>query len=117
MGDRDMGISAQTMDGVYGRPAAGVRARLERTDNGQWNTVAEAETDHDGRVGEWCAHRLDRGLYRIVFDSDRYFVGLGLSAAYPEIAVMFRVMDGAEACQIQVLLSPYSYSTYFGSRN
>ncbi len=112
-----MGITAQALDGVYGRSAAGVRARLERADDGCWNAVASAETDGEGWVSEWRGQRFERGLYRIVFDSDYYFVGLGLRAAYPEITVMFRMQDEADSYQIKVLLSPYSYSTYFGSQN
>ncbi|MFF5207850.1 hydroxyisourate hydrolase [Streptosporangium sp. NPDC000396] len=112
-----MGITAQTLDSVYGRSAAGVRARLERAGNGHWDVVADAETDGDGCIREWRGRKLERGLYRIVFDSDYYFVGLGLSAAYPEITVVFRMQDETDFYQIKVLLSPYSYSTYFGSNN
>ncbi|GAA3514677.1 5-hydroxyisourate hydrolase [Streptosporangium album] len=110
-----MSITAQALDGVYGRSAAGVRARLERADAGCWDSVAAAETDGDGRISEWRRQKFERGLYRIIFDSDYYFVGLGLSAAYPEITVVFRMQDEADSYQIKVLLSPYSYSTYFGS--
>jgi 5-hydroxyisourate hydrolase len=112
-----MGIDVQALDSVYGRPAASVDVRLDRADNGQWVMDARAVTDHEGRVKEWLEHRLERGLYRIVFGSDRYFVGLGLSAAYPEIVVVFRMIDETCTYQIQVLLSPHSYSAYFGSFN
>ncbi|MCG5216102.1 hydroxyisourate hydrolase [Streptosporangium soli] len=114
-GDAEMGIAVQALDGVYGRPAASVHVRLEHADNGQWLTVAKAETDREGRVREWRGNRFDRGLYRVGFESDRYFVGLGLSAAYPEIVVMFRIQDEVVSYQIQVLLSTFSYSAYFGS--
>ncbi|GAA3846483.1 hydroxyisourate hydrolase [Sphaerisporangium flaviroseum] len=108
-----MSITAQALDGVYGRSAAGVRARLERDGNGGWLDLADAETDSDGCISEWRDKRLERGLYRIRFDSDYYFVGLGLNAAYPEIIVTFRMQDDTDAYQIQVMLSPYSYSTHF----
>ncbi|WP_036320390.1 hydroxyisourate hydrolase [Microbispora sp. ATCC PTA-5024] len=110
-----MGIAVQALDGVYGRSAAGVRTRLDHADNGGWSSVAEAETDREGRVQMWRGRRFDRGLYRIVLDSDRYFVGLGLSAAYPEVALTFRMRAETDSYQIQVMLSPYSYSAYFGS--
>lgn len=109
-----MGIAVQALDTVYGRSAAGIRARLDHVDNGKWTSVAEAETDQEGRVRGWRARRFDRGLYRIVLDSDRYFVSLGLSAAYPEVAILFR-MGETDSCQIQVFLAPHSYSAYFGS--
>ncbi|WP_214416976.1 hydroxyisourate hydrolase [Sphaerisporangium fuscum] len=113
MGFNEMSITAQALDGVYGRSAAGVRARLERDGIGGWQDLADAETDSEGRISEWRDKKLERGLYRIVFDSDYYFVGLGLTAAYPEIIVTFRMQDETDAYQIQVMLSPYSYSTHF----
>ncbi|WP_067182540.1 hydroxyisourate hydrolase [Microtetraspora niveoalba] len=112
-----MWITAQALDSMYGRPAAGVRALLERAEDPGWRAVASAETDSDGDILEWQGANFERGLYRLVFDSDHYFAGLGISAAYPEIAVMFRVLDEAESYKIQVTLSPYSYSTYFGTAN
>ncbi|GII78791.1 5-hydroxyisourate hydrolase [Sphaerisporangium rufum] len=104
------------MDGLYGRSAAGVRARLERDGLGGWQDLADAETDSEGRISDWSDKRFERGLYRIRFDSDYYFVGLGLTAAYPEIIVTFRMHDETDAYQIQVMLSPYSYSTHFRIR-
>ncbi|GGK89420.1 5-hydroxyisourate hydrolase [Sphaerisporangium melleum] len=113
MGVLEMSITAQALDSVYGRSAAGVRARLERDGLGGWHDLADAETDSEGRISEWRDKKLERGLYRIVFDSDYYFVGLGVSAAYPEIIVTFRMQDETDSYQIQVMLSPYSYSTHF----
>jgi 5-hydroxyisourate hydrolase len=77
--------------------------------------VADAVTDGDGCIQEWHLRHLERGLYRIVFDSDEYFANLGVASAYPEIVVMFRMEDESRLFQVQVTLSPYSYSTYFGT--
>ncbi|MEO3867457.1 hydroxyisourate hydrolase [Nonomuraea sp. B12E4] len=114
-----MGIAVQALDSVYGRSAAGIRARLEHAGLSGWRVQAEAETDEDGYVKAWRERAFARGLYRIIFDSDRYFVTLGLSAAYPEISVMFRMQDDSGPDEIrirlQLLLSPHAYSTYFGS--
>lgn len=110
-----MGIAVQAQDSVYGRSAAGVRARLEHAENGLWKAVDEAETDPEGRVKSWRFRKFDRGTYRLVLDSGRYFVGLGLSVAYPEISLQFRLQDESDSCQIHILISPCSYSAYFGS--
>lgn len=112
-----MSITSQALDSVYGRSAAGVRARLEQAVDLGWRRLGTAETDGDGCIVEWAADHFERGLYRIVFDSDHYFVGLGLSAAYPEITVMFRIADESDSYRIQVTLSPHSYSIYFGTDN
>ena len=110
-----MRIVAQVLDGTYGKSAVGVRARLARANGSGWTTVAEAETNRDGCIAAWEAMHLDRGLYRIVFDNDSYFAGLGTSTAYPEVAVVFRMQNGFVAFQVQVTLAPYFYSTYFGT--
>jgi 5-hydroxyisourate hydrolase len=111
-----MTISAQALDGIHGKPAAGVRARLERAVEGRWTSIANAETDAAGNIDSFSPAVLTRGPYRIVFDSDHYFAGLGLSAAYPEIAVAFRVRGQPLGYQIQVLMTPHSYSMYFGNQ-
>jgi 5-hydroxyisourate hydrolase len=112
-----MRIVTQVLDSTYGKSAVGVHACLSRaSDEGDgWATVAEAETNLDGCIADWEGCQLERGLYRIVFDSDGYFAGLGGSAAYPEVMVIFRMWDESHAFQVQVTLSPYSYSTYFGT--
>lgn len=110
-----MKIVTQVLDSTYGKSAVGVYARLSRATGDGWTTVAEAQTDADGCINEWDSWRLERGVYRIVFDSDSYFAGLGSTAAYPEVTVIFRMQDEPHAFQVQVTLAPYSYSTYFGT--
>jgi 5-hydroxyisourate hydrolase len=109
-----MKISAQVLDSTYGQPAAGVRARLEHADIDGWTKVADAETNTDGSIETWDQWDLERGLYRIVFDSDNYFAGLGGTTAYPEVVVIFRMPTELYTCQVQVTLAPYSHSTYLG---
>lgn len=104
------------LDGTYGKPAAGVGARLARaTGSLGWHTIGEAETDDGGRIPDWDDWQLASGLYRIVFDSDSLFARLGTSSAYPEVIVVFRTLDESPDFQVQITLSPYSYSTYFGT--
>ncbi|MCF6474026.1 hydroxyisourate hydrolase [Nonomuraea sp. MG754425] len=110
-----MGITVQAQDAVHGRGTAGLGTRLERAADGRWVVDATARTDDDGCVNEWYDRRLGRGIYRIVFDSDRYFVALGLRAAYPEIVLTFRILDEDTVGNIAVVLSPYFYSACFGS--
>lgn len=110
-----MRISAQVLDGTYGKAAVGVPACLARAANNDWSIVAEAQTNADGYIEDRESWHLKRGLYRIVFDSDSYFAGLGSGTAYPEVAVLFRMEDDSARFQVQVTLAPYSYSTYFGT--
>jgi 5-hydroxyisourate hydrolase len=109
-----MKISAQVLDSTYGQPAAGARARLEHSGIDGWELVAEAETDTEGHIQSWGDKELEYGLYRLVFDCDSYFASLGGITAYPEVAVIFRMPSDMHACQVQVVLAPYSHSTYLG---
>lgn len=113
-GIRKMKVVTQVLDSTYGRPAAGVRTRLARVSGDDWTTVARAETNSDGLIEDWDNWRLERGLYRITFDCDSYFAGLGGAAAYPEVTLTFRLMDES-LVQMQLALAPHSYSTYFGT--
>lgn len=110
-----MRVVAQVLDGTYGKAAAGVRADLSRANAQGWLTVAEAETNVNGCIDDWDIWYLERGLYRIVFDSDSYFAGLGAASAYPEVVVIFRLQDEYDVFQVQVVMAPYSYSAYFGT--
>jgi 5-hydroxyisourate hydrolase len=110
-----MRIITQVLDGTYGKPAAGVGVHLERAVAGNgWITVREDETDDNGRVEDPDSQHLERGLYRIVFDSESHFAKLGSNTAYPEVIVIFRMQDESQNFHVQVTLAPYSYSTYFG---
>jgi 5-hydroxyisourate hydrolase len=109
----EMTVVTQVLDGTCGMSAVGVRARLGHASGGDWTTVAEAETDADGQISDWDGRHLERGLYRIVIDSDSYFASMGASSAYPEVTVIFRMLNRFAKSRVLVALSPYSYSTYF----
>ncbi|MGC4746844.1 hydroxyisourate hydrolase [Micromonospora sp. DT201] len=110
-----MRITGHALDVVYGRPAAGVRVRLDGATADGWQAIARAETDDHGHLHDWADDRLDHGAYRMVFDSDSYFANLGLSAVYPEIAVVLVMLDATESYWIRVLLAPFAYTVSFGS--
>jgi len=109
-----MRVLVQVLDGAHGQLAEGVHACMSRGGDDGWVTVADALTDREGRIKSWDNWHLDRGLYRIVFDSDSYFAFLGMTVAYPEVVVIFRMQNESHAFQVQVTLAPYSYTTYFG---
>jgi 5-hydroxyisourate hydrolase len=102
-------VSTHVLDTTRGRPAAGVRVRLERGGS----MVAEGVTDADGRLRNLAAAAA--GRYRLVFDTGGYFAALGVPAFFPEVAVCFEVAEPAGHHHVPLLLSPYSYTTYRGS--
>jgi 5-hydroxyisourate hydrolase len=98
-----MSLSTHVLDTSVGRPASGVRVRLELHDAG-WRTIADGHTNDDGRIAGWDTP--EPGVYRLVFEIAGEF--------YPEVTVAFRVSDDSHY-HVPLLISPYGYSTYRGS--
>ena len=107
-----MSISAEAFDGVYGRPAAGIRLRLEIAGVNGWEAIAHADSDSAGRVTEWGPCIMVRGLYRMILNSGSYFTALGAASAYPEVAITFGISAEFDSYRVHVTLTPYSYSIY-----
>jgi 5-hydroxyisourate hydrolase len=110
------------LDTSIGRPAAGVRVALERGGKSSaWQVIGHGETDGDGRIRTFAeeGRSLDPGLYRLVFDTGRYFEGRGVRSFYPSVIVTFDVTDDSIKSQghlhVPLLLSPFGYTTYRGS--
>jgi 5-hydroxyisourate hydrolase len=108
-------ITTEAIDGIYGQAAEAVEIRLDQLCGDDWVIIARARTDRAGRVDEWDRPMFERGLYRIAFDIDRYFGGVGLRTVYPEIEVVFRIRNGRDHCLIRVVLATSSYSTHFAA--
>ena len=105
-------LSTHVLDTSLGRPAAGVRVRLERDQS----TVATGTTDANGRLADFIeSNGLLAGTYQLRFDVAAYFAGTGRSALFPEVVVIFTVSSSDEHYHIPVLLSPFGYTTYRGS--
>ncbi len=108
-------VTTHVLDATSGRPAAGVRARLEALRGETWEALAEELTDGDGRIGQFGPVDLDPGVYRVWFGVADYFVATGQSSFYPEITIAFELADPTQHYHVPLLLSPYAYSTYRGS--
>jgi 5-hydroxyisourate hydrolase len=101
-------VTTHVLDTASGRPAAGVRVRLERADG---TVVGEGVTDDDGRVRELGAP--GPGDHRLVFATGEWFAAGGREAFWPEVVVTFTLGEGHH--HVPLLLSPFGYSTYRGS--
>jgi len=111
-------ISTHVLDTAKGKPAAGVPVRLERQDaSGKWLSLGSGQTDQDGR----CAQLLPdgatvvEGVYRLTFDTAKYFGACSVEGLYPAVEVLFHVRKGETHFHIPLLLSPNGYTTYRGS--
>ena len=111
-----MSVSTHVLDTASGQPAAGIPVTLRRReDTGAWNEVGSGITDEDGRVKELSSDPLEAGDYRLEFDTAPYFKVAGTSAFFPEVLVVFRVIDPSAHHHVPLLLSPFGYSTYRGT--
>ncbi len=112
------GITTHVLDVARGRPGAGVPVALERlTGPGAWAPLGHGTTDGEGRIRDLLppGSTLERGTYRITFDTAAYFRALRVEAFFPEVRVAFEVRDPAQHYHVPLLLSPFGYSTYRGS--
>jgi 5-hydroxyisourate hydrolase len=108
-----MSLSTHVLDSSTGKPAAGVAVRVEHRSAHGWYDIATATTDADGRVSELA--ELSTGVHRISFATGDYFAARGVPTFYPEIMVLFEVIDPEQHHHVPLLLSPFAYSTYRGS--
>lgn len=110
-------ITTHVLDTSEGRPAAGVPITLEVEAAGGWELVGKAITDKDGRVSDLVPEEtmLAAGVYRLIFDTARYFSAREVEGFYPEVTIIFKLRDPAQHYHVPLLLSPFGYSTYRGS--
>ncbi len=108
-------ITTHVLDTGTGRPAVGVAARLDARSPEGWQEIASGTTDDDGRITSLGPEALERGTYRIQFETGLYFAGTNTETFFPTVALIFELTDPAQHYHVPLLISPFAYSTYRGS--
>ena len=110
-------ITSHVLDASRGRPAQDVTIILERKSKDSWVELSRAQTNSDGRAPDLWKEDMDlaSGVYKLTFETQNYFQGLGVQAFYPQVPIIFEIHDAAQHYHVPLLLSPFSYSTYRGS--
>lgn len=111
-------ITTHVLDTSRGRPAGGVPVVLEiRSSEVGFRELGRGVTDDDGRLRTLLpgGAPLERGTYRLTFQTGAYFALHAVEGFYPEVSVLFEVRDPAQHFHVPLLLNPYGYSTYRGS--
>jgi 5-hydroxyisourate hydrolase len=105
------------LDTSRGLPAQGVGVTLEIQSAGAWRELSRRTTDADGRVRDLLsdATKVDKGIYRLIFDTGAYFRAQSIASFHPRISVEFEVREPAQHHHVPLLLSPFGYTTYRGS--
>ena len=111
------GITTHVLDTARGRPADGIPVRLEHESApGEWKEIGSGATDADGRLRTLTeGHALERGTYRITFETEAYWKAQAREGFYPRVSVTFVVRDPSQHFHVPLLLSPFGFSTYRGS--
>ena len=111
------GITTHVLDTSRGRPAQGVPVTLEIEAAGGWKLVGKGTTNADGRISELVSAEVTiaSGVYRLIFDTGKYFARDQSESFYPQVTIVFRVADQTQHYHVPLLLSPFGYSTYRGS--
>lgn len=121
-------LTTHVLDTVHGAPAAGMVIALYVRDEAPdasavptWRLLREVVTNADGRVdGPMLAGAAFRpGVYRLVFEVERYFRAKGVALPTPaflgQVPLEFGVADAQAHYHVPLLVSPWAYSTYRGS--
>jgi 5-hydroxyisourate hydrolase len=110
-------ITTHVLDTARGRPAAGVAVVLERRTAERWSEVGRGETDADGRARDLlpAGAGLEPGVYRLTFDTGRYFAAQSVRTLYPSVVIVFEAAAGESHYHVPLLVGPFGYTTYRGS--
>lgn len=118
-----MGVSTHILDTSTGRPAANVPVSLARWKEERWSMLSPEglRTDADGRARQLLPETtpLDPGLYRVRFETARYYEAQQVKGLYPWVEITFEVAvwttDEVPHYHIPLLLTANGYTTYRGS--
>lgn len=113
-------ITTHILDTTKGRPACGVRVLLYKVEAAGEIEIANARTNHDGRIADWMDAEggaavqivTEEGMYKIRFETREYFEGI--PSFYPFVDIYFEITVEGHY-HVPLLISPFGYSTYRGS--
>jgi 5-hydroxyisourate hydrolase len=109
-------LTTHILDTTKGKPAKDVMITLYRNENDLWTEMVKGNTNKDGRIPDLLKKDvvLDKGLYKMRFETGSYFDIQGVATFYPYVEIVFDITS-QEHYHIPLLLSPFGYSTYRGS--
>lgn len=106
-------ISSHVLDTSTGKPGKGIEAILFVSQDNGWKEISKNKTNDDGRISDFGID-AGKGIYKMRFESGKYFSEKNLVRFYPYTEIVFEVEDG-QHYHIPLLLSPFGYTTYRGS--
>jgi len=109
-------LTTHILDTTKGRPVAGVTIILYNNANGNWTEMARGKTNEDGRIKDLLPEekKLEKGIYKLRFETKDYFSKESIQTFYPFIEIIFDIQT-AEHYHVPLLLTPFGFTTYRGS--
>lgn len=106
-------ITTHILDTTKGKPATGVSIILYNSANLE---LARGKTNEDGRIKDLIAEGeiLQKGIYKLRFETRAYFEKEGIKTFYPFVEIVFDIQS-SEHYHVPLLLNPFGYTTYRGS--
>lgn len=113
-------LTTHVLDTAAGKPAAGMRVDLFKSNGEKRKLIKTVRTNSDGRVdGPLLVDKeMKRGEYTLVFHVGDYFAKRKSADAKKflnRVPVIFVISDSAAHYHVPLLVSPWAYSTYRGS--
>ena len=110
-------LSVHVLNLQDGLPSAGISVTLEKQEGKDWKLLNTGSTNEQGRIPALypADKALEKGIYRVTFETGDWFKQHKSATFFPEIPVIFMVDGSVPHYHIPLLLSPYGYSTYRGN--
>lgn len=110
-----MRIDVSVVDGVYGRPAAGMEVSVMHDTVAAPSGRSTGLTDSDGNFT--CAIAADEDLTdgqncTVRLDVDAYFASFGIAAGYKQVTLTVRAIDCEHEHRIVTVITPFMYTTW-----
>jgi 5-hydroxyisourate hydrolase len=109
-------LTTHILDTTKGKPVPGVTIILYHGENDEWTEMTRGITNADGRLIDLLKKEalLEKGIYKMRFETKDYFDKHQTATFYPYIEIVFDVTTN-EHYHVPLLLNPFGYSTYRGS--
>ncbi|KAG0164369.1 hypothetical protein DFQ28_010424 [Apophysomyces sp. BC1034] len=112
-------ITCHVLVASLGTPGPDITVKIEKLDDSSNNfsTLSVSKTNDDGRCPDLLPndYNVEKGIYRVTFETKAFFEKIGQECFYPFVQVIFEITHPEQHHHIPLLLSNYSYTTYRGS--
>ncbi|KAL5013064.1 hypothetical protein ScPMuIL_011615 [Solemya velum] len=88
-------LTTHVLDTTSGLPATAMEMTLSMRNeiSGLWEEVEKGSTDSDGRGAFLRSSMWNKAVYKLFFNTDKYFQANGITGFYPYVEVVFNIDD------------------------